>query len=143
MLDCPRVVAALFHGEAGRDHREGDGRAGEGFVVRRKENVLHQFDGTHARGLALDDVGRCELFEEVAVVDGDVGERGLVAPELPIQGVDEAGQGFVHIPPDVFRPQIAEGIMPGYPDVPVQTVVLEDLVHVAPWLRGLSWPRRP
>ena len=131
ILDLPCVVASLPHGEAGRDDREGDGRAGEGLVVRRKKNVLHLFDGAHVRGLALDDVGWHELSEEVAVVYADVGERGLVAPELPIQGVDEAGQGFMHIPPDVFRPQIAQRIMPGCPDVPVHAVVLEDFVHIA------------
>lgn len=36
----------------------------------------------------------------MAVIHADVGEGGLVAPKLPVQGVDEGGQGLLHVGPD-------------------------------------------
>lgn len=71
---------------------------------------------------AADEVGGHELFEEEAVIHADVGEGGLVAPKLPVQGVDEGGQGLLHVGPDAG----------GFSDFDVVVIARgQDVVHIA------------
>ena len=97
---APAAVGALPGAETGRHHRKGDGGAGQRLVVGVEEEVLYLLHGFDVRGRAADEVGGHELFEEEAVIHADVGEGGLVAPKLPVQGVDEGGQGLLHVGPD-------------------------------------------
>ena len=65
----------------------------------KQEDVLHLLHGLHTGSLAVDDVGGHELAQEGIIIDAHVGERALVATELPVERVDERGQVFGHIGP--------------------------------------------
>ena len=98
-----QFLAVFGQGEAGRHHREGGGVPFEDLVEAGEEDVLHLLHGLDTGGLAVDDVGGHELAQEGIVIDAHVGERALVATELPVERVDERGQVFGHIGPHPAR----------------------------------------